>query len=61
LYDKGPLILYNLEKRIGRIKFLEFLRELLNQNIKSTDDLLNLLEGITSKEIRAYFENELLK
>ena len=59
LYEKGPLILHKLEKRIGRIKFLEFLSELFKQNIKSTYDLLNLLEYITSKEIRTYFENEL--
>jgi len=61
LYDKGPLILYKLENLIGKKLFLKFLSELLKQNIKSTDDLLNLLEEIMSKEIRIYFENELRK
>jgi len=61
LYDKGPLILYKLENRIGKNLFQKFLSELIIQNIKSTDDLLNLLKEITSKEIRIYFENELRK
>jgi aminopeptidase N len=59
LYDKGPLILYKLEKRIGEELFQKFLSELIIHNIKSTDNLLKLLEELTSKEIRMYFENEL--
>jgi hypothetical protein len=59
LYDKGPLILYKLERRIGEELFQKFLSELVIHNIKSTDALLNLLEEIASKEIRMYFEHEL--
>jgi hypothetical protein len=59
LYNKGPLILYKLEQRIGEGLFQKFLNELLLDNVKSTDRLLKLLEEMTSSEIRLYFESEL--
>jgi hypothetical protein len=59
LYRKGPLALYHLEREIGSVAFLQFLGALLEQGIKTTERLLDTLEGMTSSEVRQGFEARL--
>jgi hypothetical protein len=52
LYRKGPVILAELEDRVGRDAFLAFLRELIDDRADSTDRCLATLERVVSKEER---------
>ncbi len=56
LYQKGPLLLSRLESRMGREKFRRFLATLVERKVSTTDQLLSTLEELTSKEVRASFE-----
>jgi hypothetical protein len=59
IYEKGPYLLYGLEKRIGRPTFMELLVELNHRKVSTTQDLLLLLEQLTSAPIRKEFEAQL--
>lgn len=52
LYMKGPVILSELEKDIGRDKFIEFLNKVHMDNIDTTEKLLNKLCEITSQDMK---------
>ncbi len=59
LYEKGSIILYEIEKMVGKTAFLNFLKEVSNNKVSKTEDMLNLMEKILSKEIRLELENKL--
>lgn len=61
LYMKGPLILNELEKNIGKEKFEELLSEIYISNIDTTDKFLNKLLAITNKEVKENFNSLLCK
>jgi len=60
-YDKGPVALYYLENLLGKEKFIEVLRTINELKITTTDELLNKLEELTSREVKELFEKELKK
>lgn len=59
IYVKGPYLLYQLEKQVGREKFIEFLIELNEKKIDTTQNLLSVLEKISSPQISKEFEEKL--
>lgn len=59
LYEKGSLILCEFEEKIGKDKFLNFLKDIMLNKISTTDDLLVLMENKLSKEISTWFENKI--
>jgi len=59
LYKKGALILYEFEQKVVRDRFFGFLKEISDQKIHATDELLGLVERKFSKETRAWLENRL--
>jgi hypothetical protein len=59
LYEKGSLILYELEQKLGIESFFNFLRLILQNNIMTTKEFLNLVEKELSLETRIWFENKL--
>jgi len=61
LYEKGSLVLINLENKLGEEKMAAFLRLLIDKSIDNTADFLIELEGFSSQEIRDWFEIELKK
>lgn len=56
LYSKGPVLLYELEEKIGKVKFLEFCRRLVANNITSTEGLLKILGNLEGDEVKIWFE-----
>ncbi len=44
LYEKGSILLYDLEQKIGNVSFLKFLRLILHYNIKTTNEFLEMTE-----------------
>lgn len=56
LYMKGPLLLYELEKIIGKEKFIELLNVTHTEDIDSTDKFLEKLGKVTNQEIEENFK-----
>lgn len=61
IYEKGPYLLYQLENKIGREKFIELLVALNHKKVATTNDMLIELEEITSAQTRKEFEEGLHK
>ncbi|GEM_PF-5653996 len=59
LFNKGPVILYNLEKKIGRPKFMKLLQTLIKDKVGSTDKFLEVLENLDGKDIRMEVQKEI--
>lgn len=59
LYEKGSLILFDLEQKLGRERFYSFLHLVLQNSISSTEEFLNLVGKELSSETRIWFENRL--
>jgi len=59
LYNKGPLLLYELEQIIGHKEFVKFCSELITNNINTTSELLKLLETTKGQDVSEYFEKML--
>ena len=59
LYNKGSLILVEFEKEIGEERFVDFLQILLNEEIETTSDFLELVKNEISEETRFWFESKL--
>lgn len=60
LYDKGPVLLYTLDKMIGRGQFLDLCRAMVARRVGNTQAFLATLEQLQGKEVRTRFE-EMLK
>ncbi|NKB39344.1 MAG: hypothetical protein GKR93_19605 [Gammaproteobacteria bacterium] len=58
-YRKAPLLLAELETRIGRDRFMQYTQAWLLQPVRTTPALLELLEQITDKDERDWFEQAL--
>ncbi len=56
LYNKGPVLLFELEQIIGHKEFVKFCRELITNNISTTSELLKLLETTKGQDTSEYFE-----
>lgn len=59
LYNKGPVLLYELEQIIGQKAFAEFCNELIVNDIITTSGLLKLLETTQGKDLAEGFETML--
>ena len=59
LYEKGSLLLIDLEAKLGVENMTTFLRILIDKSINNTADFLKVLEEFSSQEIRDWFESEL--
>jgi hypothetical protein len=59
LYEKGVLILYELEQKTGKDKFFSFLKEVQKKKVATTSELLDLTGIELSGEIRMWLENKL--
>lgn len=59
LYSKGPYLLYQLEETLGQGKFIQLLSSLNEAEISSTENMLNVLENLSGKEIRDLFYQKL--
>lgn len=59
LYEKGSLILCELENMLGNEKFISLLTEVSKNKVSSNNDLLNLIEQKSSVKIRQWLENKL--
>lgn len=58
-YRSGPVALWELEVRIGRPRFAEFMRRYMTDPINTTPDLLDMLEEVAGREDREWFEARL--
>ena len=56
LYSKGPVLLYELEEKIGKVNFLEFCRRLVANNITSTEGFLKISGNLEGDEVKIWFE-----
>ena len=59
LYNKGPIILNELEEIIGYKEFVKFCSKLITNNISSTSELLELLKTTNGKDVAKSFEKML--
>lgn len=59
LYEKGALVLYELENKLGKEQFKDFLRRVLELNIRTTTEMLNFIEKEISFESRRWLEEQL--
>lgn len=59
LYDKGPLLLDNLARRIGYQRFLDLCRAMLWSGVTDTGHLLELLEELEDADTRTWMEKQL--
>jgi hypothetical protein len=58
-YLAGPVALWELEVRIGRPRFAEFMRRYMTDPVNTTPDLLDMLEEVAGREDRVWFEARL--
>jgi hypothetical protein len=59
LYVKGPLKLNELEKMLGEPKFMEFLQRVVAAKVKDTDQLIEVLAQVASREVAENFLQKL--
>lgn len=59
MYRAAPLALQALETRMGREAFAMFMRDVMLKKIRSTPELLTLLEANSDPETRIWFEARL--
>ena len=56
LYSKGPVLLYELENKIGRKPFLSFCNQLISNKMDNTKDFLSLLSSTVGEETSKWME-----
>ena len=61
LYEKGSLLLLELECKLGSEEMKAFLYILIEKSIDNTAEFLEELEEFSSQEVRDWFESELKK
>lgn len=59
LYDKGCVLLAELEEQLGRYEFLMFLRELIRREVAETEQFLSVLALAGGKEAARGFAKKL--
>ncbi len=55
LYSKAPLLLYDLEKRIGKDAFMELLRTVIEKKVSTSEEFLTVLENQQGSTVRDWF------
>lgn len=58
-YNKGPLLLHRLHKRIGEDDYLAFLRQLQREDTGTLGDMVDVLRNVTSPKTATWFEEQL--
>lgn len=59
LYAKGPVLLSELEQRIGPANFRLFLQQLMAQKVTKTEEFLRVLETFQGTDTAHWFEEQL--
>ncbi|MFO7656721.1 MAG: M1 family aminopeptidase [Bacteroidales bacterium] len=59
LYDKAPLLLYELEGRIGTDSLKQLMRDLIINKASTTDQFMHILEDLEGNEMAEWFLNKL--
>lgn len=59
LYRAAPLVLGTLEDRMGRDAFAELMRAIMVEEVRTTPELLALIDRISGADIRSWFEAKL--
>lgn len=59
LYNKGPVLLYELEQEIGTTEFEKFCSKLITNEVSTTSELLQLLEASNGNDVSENFEKML--
>ena len=59
LYDKGCILLHELELEIGNDKFLQLLKQLTIKKVNSTEQFLKVLTDLSGAEVSKKFEEKL--
>lgn len=59
LYNKGALLLYDLEQKVGEQRFFGFMQGVAEREITSTALLLNYAEEVLGKETSEWIENRI--
>jgi hypothetical protein len=59
LYEKGALILNELEQKMGKQQFIRLLKIAATAKVKTTNEFLDIMEMNFSKEIRQWMEQKL--
>lgn len=58
-YSKGPLLLHRLEGRIGEETFDRFVTRYMVERVRTTPELLSILEDVAGSGARSWFEEAL--
>ena len=58
-YDRGPVLLAQLENRLGSQGFLELCRSMLSEDVVTTRQFLDLLKRRDGSDVADWFEGEL--
>jgi hypothetical protein len=59
LYSKGPVLLHELAERVGRVRFFNWCRELVQREVNSTAKALDVLGELEGDEVREWFGDAL--
>ncbi|MDR2652722.1 MAG: hypothetical protein LBC68_10500 [Prevotellaceae bacterium] len=59
LYEKGSVLLYDLEQKVGTKPFFEFVRNILSNHVKTTDEFLKITENDLGIDISNWIEAKL--
>ena len=59
LYNKGPVLLFDLEQKIGKEQFIKLCKNLLENDITTTSKFLEILKKENGKTVALWFENKL--
>lgn len=59
LYNKGPVLLYELEKEIGKERYIELCKILIEKNINTTSEFLETLKLAEGENVYVWFKKML--
>ncbi len=59
LYEKGSLLIYELEEKVGKDIFFSFLKDVVKNKISNTNDFLDLAGKKLSKSVSSWFKDKL--
>ncbi|GHA86777.1 hypothetical protein GCM10009069_07510 [Algimonas arctica] len=59
MYRAAPMVLQALEQRMGEVAFATFMQRVMIDRVRTTPDLLALVEALSSAETRDWFEAQL--
>ncbi len=59
VYQKGPLIIYELEKKIGKKKLIEIFNFLIENKINTLKGFVDVIEIKAGKDLAKWFDDSL--